>query len=389
VFQIVPPAAAHVEVAYHQNFAGLGDVQRRAGVKAGTHHVGEKGRGHGWECSTELDRLSLSALPFFQGRRMDKTAHTRTKQLVEMLMASYEEHEEIIKVDMGYQMNRSVIIETVEKLKCLIFPGYFGKKGISSGSVEYYAGDLLEEAGFHLSAQIARALRHGDAANMRSNADTKTAEDQAEELTFTILSRLPAIRDYLAMDVSAAYDGDPAAYSKDEIISSYPGIYAIMVSRLAHELYKLHIPLLPRIMTEHAHSVTGIDIHPGAEIGHHFFIDHGTGIVIGQTTIIGNFVKIYQGVTLGALSTRGGQTLSEVKRHPTIEDHVTIYSGASILGGTTVIGEGVIIGSNAFVTKSVPKKTKVSIKNPELQYKQDELHGWEHAEFVQGWDWVI
>ncbi|GHV81711.1 serine acetyltransferase [Spirochaetia bacterium] len=317
---------------------------------------------------------------------MDKTAHTRTKLLVDMLMESYEEHEEIIKVDMGYQMNRSVIIETVERLRCLIFPGYFGKKGITSGSVEYYAGDLLEEVGFHLSAQIVRALRHG---TVFIAADTKTVETKAEELTFTFLSKLPEIRDYLAMDVSAAYDGDPAAYSKDEIISSYPGLYAIMVSRLAHELYKLNIPLLPRIMTEYAHGVTGIDIHPGAAIGHHFFIDHGTGIVIGETTVIGNFVKIYQGVTLGALSTRGGQTARGVKRHPTIEDHVTIYSGASILGGTTVIGEGVIIGSNAFVTKSVPKKTKVSVKNPELQYKQDEQSGWEHAEFVQGWDWVI
>jgi serine O-acetyltransferase len=317
---------------------------------------------------------------------MDKTAHTRTKQLVDMLMESFEAHEDIIKVDMGYQMNRSVIIETVEKLRSLIFPGYFGKKGITSGSVEYYAGDVLEEVSFNLSAQIARALRHGDAF---AEADEKIVECKAEELTFMFLSKLPEIRNYLAMDVSAAYDGDPAAYSKDEIISSYPGLYAIMVSRLAHELYLLNVPLLPRIMTEHAHGVTGIDIHPGAAIGHHFFIDHGTGIVIGETTVIGNFVKIYQGVTLGALSTRGGQTIRGVKRHPTIEDHVTIYSGASILGGTTVIGEGVVIGSNAFVTKSVPEKTKVSVKNPELQYKQDEQSGWEHTEFVQGWDWVI
>ncbi|MDR2825289.1 MAG: serine acetyltransferase, partial [Deltaproteobacteria bacterium] len=166
---------------------------------------------------------------------------------------------------------------------------------------------------------------------------------------------------------------------------SYPGVYAIMVYRVAHELYSLATPLIPRMMAEHAHSLTGIDIHPGARIGHHFFIDHGTGIVIGETTLIGNFVKIYQGVTLGALSTRGGQFLTGVKRHPTIENHVTIYSGASILGGETVIGEGVIIGSNAFITKSVPEKTRVSVKNPELQFMQNKPQ--ESVEFVQ--DFVI
>jgi serine O-acetyltransferase len=175
----------------------------------------------------------------------------------------------------------------------------------------------------------------------------------------------------LATDVEAAYDGDPAAFNHDEIILSYPGIFATTVNRLAHELYLLGVPLIPRMMTEYAHGVTGIDIHPGASLGHHLFIDHGTGIVIGETTVIGNYVKIYQGVTLGALSTRGGQLLGGVKRHPTIEDHVTIYSGASILGGSTVIGEGVVIGSNAFITKSIPEKTKVSVKNTELQYISD------------------
>ena len=164
-----------------------------------------------------------------------------------------------------------------------------------------------------------------------------------------------------------------------------------MVYRLAHVLYELEVPLIPRIMTEYAHNVTGIDIHPGARIGDHFFIDHGTGIVIGATTIIGNHVKLYQGVTLGGLSTRGGQTMKGMKRHPTIEDHVTIYSGASILGGTTVVGEGVIIGSNAFVTQSGPEKTKVSVKNPELQYKMDERSNWEFKELQQEgfWDYVI
>jgi serine O-acetyltransferase len=267
--------------------------------------------------------------------------------------------------------------------------------------VEYYAGDILEDVSRLLSTEISQAispaLKYGDsfAGGKAPAGDAGTAEDSVEakagELTFQFLARIPGIREYLASDVSAAFDGDPAAFNRDEIIFSYPGIYAIMVYRLAHALFTLGVPMIPRIMTEYAHSLTGVDIHPGAGIGHHFFIDHGTGIVIGETTIIGNFVKIYQGVTLGGLSTRGGQNLKGVKRHPTIEDHVTIYSGASILGGTTVIGEGVVIGSNAFVTKSVPEKTKVSVKNPELQYRIDDRHKAEKTELEQNafWDWVI
>jgi serine O-acetyltransferase len=214
-------------------------------------------------------------------------------------------------------------------------------------------------------------------------------EAEAEAVVYAFLERLPHIRRLLAMDVVAFYEGDPAAFSTDEIIWSYPGLYAVMVSRLAHELYLLDVPLIPRMMTEHAHSLTGIDIHPGATIGHHFFVDHGTGIVVGETTVIGNNVKIYQGVTLGALSTRGGQGLRGVKRHPTIEDNVTIYSGASILGGQTVIGEGVVIGSNAFITTSVQEKTKVSVKNQELQFKTDRPTQSPALTGDEYWDFVI
>ena len=174
---------------------------------------------------------------------------------------------------------------------------------------------------------------------------------------------------------SAAYAGDPAATSADEIIFCYPGLYAITVYRLAHVLYELQVPMLPRIMTEHAHSVTGIDINPGATIGKYFFIDHGTGIVIGETTVIGDYVKIYQGVTLGALSTRGGQSLRGKRRHPTIEDNVTIYAGASILGGETVIGRDSVIGSNVFITHSIAPCTTVSIKSQELQLKSRSCAG--------------
>ena len=170
-------------------------------------------------------------------------------------------------------------------------------------------------------------------------------------------------------DLQAAYDGDPAATGMAEIIFSYPGMFAITVYRLAHELHILNVPMLPRIMTEYAHNLTGIDIHPGATVGNYFFIDHGTGIVIGETTVIGENVKIYQGVTLGALSTRGGQSLRGKRRHPTIEDDVTIYAGASILGGDTVIGKGAVIGSNVFITESVAPATSVINKKQELQYK--------------------
>jgi serine O-acetyltransferase len=319
---------------------------------------------------------------------MEKPAASHLKYLTELLTESYAEHEEIIKIDSGNLLDRGRIIEIVEKLRALIFPGYFGKKTILAASIEYHTGDLLEEVRGALTEQITRSLHHN---GNYTGLGKEILAGKADGICFQFLSRLPEVREKIAADVSAAYDGDPAAYSLDEIISSYPGIYAITVYRLAHVLCELEVPLIPRILTEHAHSLTGIDIHPGAVIGHHFFIDHGTGVVIGETTVIGNYVKIYQGVTLGGLSTRGGKNLKGVKRHPTIEDHVTIYSGASILGGTTVIGEGVVIGSNAFVTKSVPEKTKVSVKNPELRYKTEDRQKYEKTELEQNafWDWVI
>ena len=193
--------------------------------------------------------------------------------------------------------------------------------------------------------------------------------EKARALVWEFLQTLPKLRDILAEDVQAAYDGDPAAFNTDEVIFSYPGLFAISVYRIAHALHILGVPIIPRIMTEYAHNLTGIDIHPGAAIGEYFFIDHGTGVVIGETTVIGSHVKIYQGVTLGGLSTKGGQSLRNVKRHPTLKDHVTVYAGASILGGETLIGEGAVIGSNAFITSSVPDHTRVSIRNPELQFK--------------------
>lgn len=297
---------------------------------------------------------------------MRQTSQEKMNQMVQGLMESYQEHPQICNIDSSNRINRDVILEIMEMLRYLIFPGYFEMRNLKSSSLEYHTGEVLENIQYHLTKQVVRAMQHEPRYTTGERAER---EAQAECIVFQFLKKLPLLRKVLATDVQAAYEGDPAAFNTDEIIFSYPGLYAITVNRLAHALHQLGVPLIPRMMTEHAHGVTGIDIHPGASIGNYFFIDHGTGVVVGETTIIGNNVKIYQGVTLGALSTRGGQSLKGAKRHPTLEDNVTVYSGASILGGETVIGEGAVIGSNAFVTSSVPAQTRVSIKNPELKFK--------------------
>ena len=287
-------------------------------------------------------------------------------EMVKSILESYEQHDIICNIDSTNRLNRKTIVELIDAIRYVLFPGYFEMRNLKSCSVEYHVGELLEEIQYRLKKEVVRALQHrisGDKIKL------ETIEDEAEEIVGQFLKKIPQLRDILATDVQAAYDGDPAAYNTDEIIVSYPGFYAITVYRIAHELYLSGVPLIPRNMTEHAHNRTGIDIHPGATIGKYFFIDHGTGVVIGETTVIGDYVKIYQGVTLGALSTRGGQKLRSKKRHPTIEDNVTVYSGASILGGETRVGEGAVIGSNAFITSSVPDQTRVSIKNPELLFK--------------------
>ncbi|MBP0967707.1 MAG: serine acetyltransferase, partial [Oscillospiraceae bacterium] len=233
--------------------------------------------------------------------------------------------------------NKDIVIDIVFKLRQIIFPGYFRNQAYRVYTVRNHVSMLLEDVIFNLIKQISIVLVY---APEYCDASPEVIRARAEEITLAFIGKIPEIRSYIEMDVDAAYDGDPAAYNKDEIIYSYPGLFAILVSRIAHQLHLLGVPLIPRIMTEYAHSQTGIDIHPGASLGRYFFIDHGTGIVIGETTEIGDNVKVYQGVTLGALSTRGGQSLKSKKRHPTICDNVTIYSGASILGGETVIGRG-------------------------------------------------
>ena len=271
----------------------------------------------------------------------------------------------IFEIGVGEKLpKRSEIISLLEEIRRLIFPGYFGEENTSIVPLETFAGNELSVVYEKLFKQIKIALLFSTRGEGADGIDEK-----AENLTLQFISELPKIQNLILKDVEAELQGDPAASSKEEIIFSYPGIYAISIFRVAHVLYELKIPYIPRIMTEHAHSKTGIDINPGATIGEYFFIDHGTGIVIGETTTIGDHVKIYQGVTLGALSTMKGQELSGVKRHPTIEDNVVIYANTTVLGGETVVGEGSVIAGNTFLTKSVPANTTVSAYMPEIQLK--------------------
>ena len=248
--------------------------------------------------------------------------------------------------------DKNEIINILGDIRALFFPAYFAK--CENKAESDFAEEMLSSIYYRIKKQIELSLKS------KGNNDLS-----AKEITDSFIASLPEIHSMLILDVYATLEGDPAATSMEEIILSYPGFYAIFVYRVANLLYKSKVPLVPRIMTEHAHSMTGIDINPGATIGKYFFIDHGTGIVIGETTIIGDHVKLYQGVTLGALSPRKGQSLSGVKRHPTVCDGVTIYSGASILGGETVIARDAVIGGNSFITESVEQGAKVYVKKPE------------------------
>ncbi|MBR6874463.1 MAG: serine acetyltransferase [Ruminococcus sp.] len=314
--------------------------------------------------------------------------NNRINGLVETLLEDYQGGRTIDEIRLSGQPDKKVVVDILEKLRRLIFPGYFKNEGYNTFTTRNSTTMLLEDVIYNLSRQIALVLPCREEFE-RVGCDAVSAE--AERLTFVFLEKIPKIREFIETDLQAAYDGDPAAYSKDEIVFSYPGLYAILTSRIAHELFLLGVPLIPRMMTEHAHSRTGIDIHPGVTLGKYFFIDHGTGIVIGETTEIGNNVKVYQGVTLGALSTRGGQTLRNKKRHPTIMDNVTIYSGASILGGETVVGENAVIGGNAFITSSVPAGARVSIKTQELLYSfgSSKSTGKKDFENPDNWFYVI
>ena len=252
--------------------------------------------------------------------------------------------------------DRKAVITLIKEIRRLMFPAYYGDKALMTLAPHDYAALLLDRIQTQLTDQIALALPEED-------------EWRASAISRELIECLPRIQAILLKDLDATFDGDPAAQDKNEIIFAYPGLFAIFVYRIAHELYLRKVPMIPRMMTEYAHSRTGIDINPGATIGEYFFIDHGTGIVVGETSVIGSRVKLYQGVTLGALSPRAGHSSLPGKRHPTVEDNVTIYSGASILGGETVIGTNSVVGGNAFLTEAVEANTRVVIQAPETIFK--------------------
>lgn len=288
------------------------------------------------------------------------------KDVIEEIKGSYDSSEEIFFTDPDRRMpSRNAIIDILKDMRNIMFPGYFTDGAQTSVDASYFIGNTVLRVEDKLAQQVRLALHFRDGEAL----SPEQIDERAREVCAAMLCKLPGIQKLLYKDVQAAFDGDPAAQSKEEIIYSYPGFFAIWVYRIAHELYQLDVPLIPRIMTEYAHSRTGVDINAGATVGEYFFIDHATGVVIGETTVIGDHVKIYQGVTLGALSTRGGQRLAGVKRHPTIEDNVTIYANACVLGGETVVGTDSVIAGSAFVTSSVPPHSRVSLKNQEVNVR--------------------
>jgi serine O-acetyltransferase len=296
-----------------------------------------------------------------------KSADKKIENLVEEILQTYQGDLGINFIDASNLPVRGQILEILELLFEVLFPGYTGKKIVTKSNVNFIVGDILCQLYSELSEQIERAYRYQCRIRQCEGCDCRT---MAENVTKYLLAQLPTIRQMLKGDVGAAFDGDPAAKSYEEIVISYPCIIAIAAYRIAHELYLKQVPLIPRIMSECAHAKTGIDIHPGASIGRNFFIDHGTGVVIGETSVIGDNVKLYQGVTLGALSFRKdqrGRIIKSGKRHPTIEDNVIIYAEATILGDI-VIGKGAVIGGNVWIKESVPPGVTVTTPNPDLVY---------------------
>jgi serine O-acetyltransferase len=293
--------------------------------------------------------------------------------ITERIVATYERSGKINHLDHCPLPRYDEIVAAINELNEIMFPGYRRREGLHQGNIGYYVGDLVDRLHDRLTTQIGRALRH-DAGATSACDSAEDFEALGQMKTLQLLDQLPELREVLATDVQAAYDGDPACKSPAEVIFCYPGLEAITVYRLAHLLYELGIPFIPRMMSEWAHSRTGIDIHPGATIGRYFFIDHGTGVVIGETSHIGDHVKLYQGVTLGALSfptDADGQLVRGQKRHPTLEDGVVVYANATILGGRTVVGHNSVIGSSVWLTRSVAPHTTVVLEAPNLRVRHD------------------
>lgn len=288
--------------------------------------------------------------------------------LTDRLVASVRGLPALHRLGHGYLPNRRTVTVAIDQLVQVVYPGFFGRQGLTNAMLPYHVGELLGSLSDGLFEPVRYCLRFREGRD--DCPETKArCDSEAETIVVEFLAALPALREKVALDVQAHFDGDPAATSPEETIFSYPGLFAITVQRLAHEMYRAQVPLLPRVMTEIAHTQTGIDIHPGAQLGPRLFIDHGTGVVIGETAVLGSGVKLYQGVTLGALAPAKGQQLRGKRRHPTIEDDVTIYAGATILGGDTVIGRGSTIGGNVFLTQSIPAQTRVVAEPPVLRYR--------------------
>lgn len=292
----------------------------------------------------------------------------RLPELTDSIIKSCTDANCFTHIDYEPIPSRKDVIKIINRFMEVLFPGFFSRKPLDPINLKYRIGESLSTLFTQLSRQIRLSIKHDC---FRYNIPCSDCESKASDITLELFESIPAIKAILSDDVRAMSDGDPAAQSYDEIIFSYPGIYAISVYRIAHKLHGLNVPLLPRIMTEYAHSETGIDIHPGAKIDKRFAIDHGTGVVIGETTVIGQNVRLYQGVTLGALSlpTDAGERYKGKKRHPTIEDNVIIYSGTTILGGDTIIGKNATIGGNVWLTESVPANTRVFLETPKLVFK--------------------
>ncbi len=294
----------------------------------------------------------------------------RLPDLAEKIIASCDDEACYSHIDYEPLHSETAVIDIIHRFREILFPGYFGRQKLDPANIKYNMGQSVSLLFDLLSDEVTHSIRHDC---LRYDQSCSNCGESGHQIVLDVFEAIPKLRQVLATDVRAFFEGDPAAKSYDEIIFAYPGVFAIMVYRVAHLLYLKDVPLLPRIMSEQAHSVTGIDIHPGAEIGEYFVIDHGTGVVIGETTEIGKNVRIYQGVTLGALSLppNAGEQFRGKKRHPTIEDDVIIYSGATILGGDTIIGKRSVIGGNVWVTQSVPPDTRVIMETPKLIYEKE------------------
>ncbi len=302
----------------------------------------------------------------------EKWVETGLPRLVDNIVKNYDTYGGMDHLEGRDLPSKKAVIEILEDFLSVFFPGYLGKTEITKPNMKYVLGNTLTSIHDRLTAEVEKSLKHLCLKIKECPQDV--CHTRAEVVVKELLAKIPEIRELLSGDIQAAYDGDPAAMSSEEVIISYPCVLAISTYRLAHELYLQGVPLIPRIMSEHVHSLTGIDIHPGARIGKNFFIDHGTGVVIGETTEIGDNVKLYQGVTLGALSfpkDEKGRIIKGRKRHPTIGNNVVIYSGATLLGADAVIGDNVVIGGNVWITQPVPTNTKITISPPEQKYKTE------------------